>query len=200
MGKILKFREVREVPPGNLITLKPMEFRLADWKCAHFVQMRRSQSVEFEKHRKEVHEKGRGVVSSLPPHFVLSGSMAFTVRGLFRFRENEEKMREVYYLAGLIDCMIHQVTPLLRTGAIKEIYTKIKTLKSLLNLNWYGSIDQVFLPLDFQWHNESGYRSSLSTALTMKDLYRLIRKGTDEMFDILSLEYVFYTPPMKMPS
>ena len=31
--------------------------------------------------------------------------MAFTIQGLFRFRENEEKMREVYYLAGLINCL-----------------------------------------------------------------------------------------------
>jgi len=182
---------------NNLIALKPLEFRLADWKCAHFIQMQRPQSLELEEHRKEVHEKGDGVVSSLPPHFVLAGSMAFTIQGLYRFRENEEKMREVYYVAGLIDCMIHQVTPLLRTEAIKEMYTKIRTLKSLLNLNWYGSIDQVFLPLDFRWHNESEYRGSLSAASTMKELYRLIRKGTDEMFDILSLEYVFYAPPRR---
>src|SRR3990172_9603876 len=29
------------------------------------------------------------------------------------------------------------------------------------------------------------------------ELYRLIRDGTDEMFDILSLEYVFYAPPKR---
>jgi hypothetical protein len=197
MGKVLNFRELRGVTPNNLIALKPLEFRFADWESVHFIQMQRSQSLELEKHRKEVHEKGDGVVYSLPPHFVLSGSMAFTIQGLFRFRENEEKMREVYYLAGLIDCMIHQVTPLLRTEAIKEMYTKIRTIKSLLNVNWYGSIDQVFLPLDTRWHNESEYRGSLSAASTMKELYRLIREGTDEMFDILSLEYVFYTPPKR---
>jgi len=194
MGKVLEFKELRGATPNNLIALKPLEFRSADWESVHFIQMQRSQSLELEKHRKEVHEKGDGVIYSLPPHFVLSGSMAFTVQGLFRFRENEEKMREVYYLAGLIDCMIHQVTPLLRTEAIKEMYTKIRTLKSLLNVNWYGSIDQVFLPLDTRWHNESEYRGPLSAASTMKQLYRIIREGTDEMFDILSLEYVFYTP------
>jgi hypothetical protein len=186
MGKVLEFKQLHGAAPDNLIALKPLEFRFADWETGHFIQMRRSQSLDLEKHRKEVH--------TLPPHFVLSGSMAFTVQGLFRFRENEEKMREVYYLAGLIDCMIHQVTPLLRTEAIKEMYTKIKTLKSLLNINWYGSIDQVFLPLDTRWHTEADYRSSLSRASTMKDLYRLIREGTDQMFDILSLQYVFYVP------
>ena len=66
------------------------------------------------------------------------------------------------------------------------MYTKIRTIKSLLNVNWYGSIDQVFLPLDTRWHNESEYRGPLSAASTMKQLYRLIREGTDGMFDILS--------------
>ena len=194
MGKVLEFKELRGATPNNLIALKPLEFRSADWESVHFIQMQRSQSLELEKHREEVYEQRDGVVYNLPPHFVLSGSMAFTVQGLFRFRENEEKMREVYYLAGLIDCMIHQVTPLLRTEAIKEMYTKIRTIKSLLNVNWYGSIDQVFLPLDTRWHNESEHRGPLSAASTMKQLYRLIREGTDEMFDILCLEYVFYAP------
>ena len=198
MVRVLKFKEPRGVTPNNLITLKPLEFRFADWGSSHFIQMQKPQSLKLEKHRKEVHEKRDGLIHSLPPHYVLSGSMAFTVQGLFHFRENEEKMREVYYLTGLIDCMIHQVTPLLRTEAIKEMYTKIRTLKSLLNINWYGSIDQIFLPLDTPWHNETEYGVSLSRASTMKELYRLIREGTDEMFDILSLEYVFYAPPRKV--
>jgi hypothetical protein len=200
MGKVLKFKETSGMAPNNLIASKPLEFRFADWESMHFIQMQRAQSLKLESHRRGVHEKRDGVVCSLPPHFVLSGSMGSTIQGLFHFRENEEKMREVYYLAGLIDCMIHQVTPLLRTKAIKEMYTKIKTLKSLLDVNWYGSIDQVFLPLDTPWHNESQYRGTLSAVSTMKDLYRLIREGTDEMFDILSLEYVFYTPPRRTPS
>ena len=194
MGKVLQFRELRCVARDNLITSKPLEFRFADWETVHFIQLQRSQFLELEKHRRAVLEKGDGVVHSLPPHFVLSGSMAFTIQGLFHFRQNEERMREVYYMAGLIDCMIHQVTPLLRTQAITEMYTKIRTLKSLLNINWYGPIDQVLLPLDTRWHNESQYRGLLSAASTMRDLYRLIREGTDQMFDILSLEYVFYTP------
>ena len=38
-------------------------------------------------------------------------------------------------------------------------------------------------------HNE--YRDRLSKAETMKELYHLIRDGTDGMFDILSSEYIF---------
>lgn len=194
MGKVIKFKESKGSMPDNLITSRPWEFRRADWESGHFIQMLRSQSGVLEKHRKEVYEKGDGRVYHLPPHFVLTGSMAFTIQGLFRYRENEEKMREVYYLAGLIDCMIHQVTPLLRTEAIKEMYGKITTLKALLGMNWYGSMDQVLLPLDAQFHNDTEYRGSLARAPAMKELYSLIKEGTEEMFEILSHEYTFYTP------
>jgi hypothetical protein len=194
MGKVIKFKESKGSVPDNLITSRPWEFRRADWESGHFIQMLRSQSRVLEKHRKEVHDTGDGRVYHLPPHFVLSGSMAFTIQGLFRYRENEEKMREVYYLAGLIDCMIHQVTPLLRTEAIKEMYGRITTLKALLGMNWYGSIDQVLLPIDSQFHSDTEYRGSLAKAPAMKELYRLIKEGTEEMFVILSHEYTFYTP------
>jgi len=55
--------------------------------------------------------------------------MAYTIRSIFLYRSNEEKMREVYYLAGLVDCMINRVHPLLRTDSISEMYKKIITLK-----------------------------------------------------------------------
>jgi hypothetical protein len=194
MGKVIKLKQSRGSVSDNLITSRPWEFRRADWESGHFIQMLRSQSDVLEKHRKEVYEKGDSKVYRLPPHYVLGGSMSFTIHGLFRYRENEEKMREVYYLAGLIDCIIHQVTPLLRTAAIKKMYGKITTLKALLELNWYGSMDQVLLPLDVQFRNDSEYRGSLAGASSMKELYGLIKEGTDEMFDILSHEYTFYTP------
>jgi hypothetical protein len=194
MAKVIKFKEGKGSAPDNLITSRPWEFRRADWESGHFVQMLRSQSGVLEKHRKEVYEKGDGRVYHLPPHFVLTGSMAFTIQGLFHYRENEEKMRKVYYLAGLIDCMIHRVAPLLRTAAIKEMYGKITTLKALLGMNWYGSIDQVLLPVDNQFHDDGEYRSSLARASSMKALYDLIKEGTEEVFEILSHEYTFYTP------
>lgn len=116
------------------------------------------------------------------------------MQAAFAYRENEEKMREVYYLAGLIDCMINRVNPLLRTDLIRELYRKVMTLKSLLDMNWYGSLDEVLLPLDERFFSTLRYRERLSGARTMKAMYRIIRKGTDGMFDSLSLEYVFYTP------
>jgi hypothetical protein len=193
MGKVLKFKEGTGSAPDNVITLKPWEFRSADWESKNFIQMLKSQSARLEKHRKEVYEKETRV-SNLPPHFVLRGSMAYTIQGIYSYRDNEERMREVYYLAGLIDCMINRVTPLLRTDVIKDIHKKIVTLKSLLNINWYAPLDQVLLPLDSHLFNEFEYRNKISGAGSVQELYRLIREETDDMFDILALEYTFYTP------
>jgi hypothetical protein len=193
MGKVIHFREKDGVPPDNVITLKPWEFRTADWESRQFIQMLKSQSAKLEKHRKEAYEKGSRV-SQIPSHFVLKGSMAYTVQGVYSYRTNEAKMREVYYLAGLIDCMINRVAPLLRTGVIKDIYKKVMTLKTLLNMTWYSSFDQVLFSLDSQFFNEYEYRNRISEASSAQELYRLIREGTDEMFDILALEYTFYTP------
>lgn len=194
MGKVIDFREKGASPPPNLIASKPWEFRWSDWDSRHFIQMLRSESVRLEDHRKKIFQAGGYGVWRLPPHFVLRGGMAYTIQALFASRANEEKMREVYYLAGLMDCMINRVNPLLRTDLIRDMYKKVATLKSILNTDWYGSVDQILFPLDPRLYNPSEYVECLSKAETMKDLYAVIRDGTDEMFDILSLEYVFYTP------
>ena len=193
MAKILKFKEGAGSSPDNVITLKPWEFRGADWESRYFIQMLKSQSAKLETHRKQVYDKGLRV-SQLPPHFPLRGSMAYTIQGIFSYRTNEAKMREVYYLAGLIDCMINRVAPLLRTDVIKDLYKKVITLKAFLNMPWYRSFDQVLFPLDSRFFNECEYRNRISAATSAQELYRLIREETDEMFDILALEYTFYTP------
>ena len=186
MGKIIQLKDKPDTPSDNIITSRPWEFRRADWESRYFIQMLRSESAKLEKHGTEIHH--------LPPHFVLKAGMAYTIHGIYSNRNSEEKMREVYYLAGLIDCMINQVNPLLRTDLIRDMYKKVVTFKKMLNMNWYGHIDQVLFPIDIQFYNQSEYRERLSRARTMKELYLLIREGTDTMCAILSCEYSFYTP------
>ena len=194
MARIIDLEERRNRPPDNLITSRPLEFRRAGWDNTDFIMMRRSQSEELEKRRGENLREGRPGVQSLPPHFVLRGSMAYTARGLYIHKENASSMRDVYYLAGLVDCMINQVSPLLRTDAIRDLYRKISTLKQTLNVNWYGPIDQVLFPIDGHLYNLEAYRRSLTAAATIQELYRAVREGIEDMFAVLAAEYVFYTP------
>jgi hypothetical protein len=194
MGEIIKLKEKDGEPPDNLIALEPWEFRKADWGSKHFIQMLKSNSTKLEAHRKEIHKRGDKGVWHLPSHFTLRGGMAYTIRAIYMNRNNEGRMRDTYYLAGLIDCMINQVNPLLRTDLIRDMYKKVILLKNELNINWYGELDQVLFPLGEQYYSAVEYRQTLSSARSMKELYHLIREAIDEMFDILSLEYVFYSP------
>lgn len=133
-------------------------------------------------------------LATLPPHFTLHGGMSFTIRSMYINRMNEERMREIYYLVGLTDCMINQVHPILRTDLLRDMYKKVFALKKSLKVHWHGNLDQVLLPIDVEFFDDISYRTSLSKAITMKELYEAIREGTDEMFDILSLEYTFFIP------
>lgn len=194
MAKIINLMERLEKDQDNLIILKPWEFRKALWKSKHFIQMQKFQSVRLERHRKEINQRGAIRPQDLPPHVILKNGLAHTIQSIYLSRHNEVKMREIYYLAGLIDCMINQVNPLLRTQYIADIYQKVVTLKKILNIHWYGDMDQVLFPLGVDAFNHLKYQAQLKEAKTMKALYSQIRHGTGEMFDILSLQYTFYVP------
>ena len=186
MAEIINLQDKLRKTEHNLISLSPWEFRRAEWKTVHFVQMLRSQSVKLKQHRENI--------CDLPSHFLLKGGTDSTIRAIYANREDSSRMREIYYLIGLMDCMINQVNPLLRTDLLKALYKRVFAMKEEFNIHWYNSLDNVLLPIDSKFYNEFAYQASLKKACTMKELYRAIRRGTDEMFDILSLEYVFYCP------
>ncbi len=194
MARVIKIHKYGHGPNDNVITLRPFEFRHAHWESAHFIQMLKSQSSRFEQERVQHMDQGKDGVQQLPPHFTLRGSVASTIRGLFLYREDEKKMREVYFLVGIIDCMINQVNPVLRTDLIRDVFKKFFHLKQEFGLNWNPPLDQVLLPIDSHLYNESEYRNSVASAPTLKRLYQEIREGTEEMFQIISTSYVFYCP------
>ena len=185
MGKVIDLQERRK-REFALLPSGPFHFQKALWRTSHFVQMRLALAEKLE-YRPE----GLGTV---PPHFSLEGGTAFTIRSLYAHRHDEKKMREIYYLIGLTDCMINQVHPILRTDLLRDMYKKVFSMKKALKVHWHGNLDQVLLPIDQEFHDDVSYRSTLTHAATMKELYQAIREGTDEMFDILSLEYVFFSP------
>lgn len=188
MVRVIDIRDRAGYSPGNRITRKPWEFRWSCWRSKYFIQIPRTQALQLER-------QGKGHRGQQPPaHTELRGGMAYTVQAAFTYRDNEEKMRDVYYLAGLIDCMINRVSPLLRTDLIRHLYSKVMTMKGLLNITWYGAMDQVLLPLDERLFSDREYRETLGKAASLKALYGVIREASDAMFDILSREYVFYTP------
>ncbi len=184
--------------PDNIIVQRPLEFRWSDWQSGFFMQMTRKSSAWLEEQRHALHAQGKTGVAQLPPHHSLQGSMVGTIGALFAYRHDEEKMRKVYYLAGVVDCLINQVNPVLRTAMLRDMYNKVARLKNELGVKWAGPLDQVLLPIDGIFFNEMEYKRRLATAETLKALYGVIEEGTQEMFDILSHEYVFYCPYRKV--
>ncbi len=194
MGKILYLQPKSQDISDNLIISKPWEFRKPYWKTARFVQMSRSHSVDLECRIRDDYDEWKTNNMNVPAHISLTGGRADTIRSMYAFREDEGSMREIYYLAGLIDCMINQVNPILRTDILRSMYKMVFTIKKKFNIHWYGPLDQVLLPVDPKLYDVSKYRSLLNGAKTMKEIYQVIRKGTNIMFDIFSIEYVFYYP------
>lgn len=185
MGKIINIQENINRDKG-LISSRPWEFRKGEWNKKFFIQVLRSHWYDLEKQGKR-HE--------LPPlHNIIRGSLANTLYAMYGYREHAEKMKEFYYLAGLVDCMINRTNPILRTKHINDMYKKIKTFKEILGVSWYGQMDVVLFPIDKELYNIDEYRLRLHRAETMKELYGFIKEGTFEMFDIISSEYIFFTP------
>jgi len=138
----------------------------------------------------------REPIGSVPPHFSLDRGLASTIQAMYANRQDETRMRETYYLVGLTDCMINQINPVLRTDVLRAMYKKVFAMKTDFNVHWHGSLDQVLLPIDSRFYDDTAYRSSIQRAPTLESLYRIIREGTAEMFEILSHEYVFFCPWM----
>ncbi len=188
MGKLIPFKKEGAINE-NLITSTPMEFRRARWSTLHFVQMRRSLSERYEVEFLQSKE-----AAAIPPHFVLDKGLEYTISGLFSYRTQLERMREVYLLAAMVDLLINKVSPILRTDLIRGVYNRVFELKNRLNVFWAGTIQQVLLPIEPALYSEEDYRASLAMAKNLKDLLELVKEASEEMFLILSKEYVFYCP------
>jgi hypothetical protein len=195
LGEVIRLFGATDKSHDNLIISAPFEFRRADWETAHFVQMLRVHTAQFEAARLNKTPTEDSKKIHLPPHFELTGGLFNTIVSLFSHREDEEAMRDIYYLTGLTDCIINQVNPVLRTDLLRDMYRRIFKMKEKLKVSWYGRpLDKVLLPIEGSLFSHSIYRESIGSASTMKEIYAAIRKGTGEMFDTLSANYVFYCP------
>ncbi len=192
MARIIPLPVRHSERKGNVIASAPLEFRKACKPSTHFIQVPQNRTPEFESRFQDC--SGDVHSAAIPWGWELRRGQDRTICSLFIHRENEETMRLVYYLAGLVDCMINQVNPLLRTDLLRSLYKEVFELKRSLNIDWTGRLDEVLLPIEPSYCGRDEYRKALVGAETMKDLYRTIREGTSNMFDVLAERYVFYCP------
>ena len=191
MAHIIPMPGRHQQKEGNVIASRPMEFRRVCRSSMNFIQIPRRRAEEFEslfsggcRGSDPAGEAGLG--------WELTCGRERTILGLFMNRKSEETMRLVYYLAGLVDCMINQVSPLLRTDLLRSLYKEAFALKNTLGIEWSGRLQKVLLPIEQCYYSEAEYRESIQRAGTMKILYRAIENGTSRMFDVVGEKYVFY--------
>ncbi len=192
MGKVIQFKS--ETPPSNVIIEKPLKFRWADWQGGHAILVINAEAEKFERHRQEVLGAEHAHISQVPNHIPLRNGLEFTLRGLLRYREDPPAMRQVYFLAGLMECLMKVPQPVLRTALVRTFYQKIIELKEKLGVQWHGNSQNFLFPLWPMHYDLNRFLLELRQAETLKELFTRIEEGVEEQFLLLGSEYVFYIP------
>ncbi|MBF0475820.1 MAG: hypothetical protein HQK59_08300 [Deltaproteobacteria bacterium] len=194
MAHIIPFKGKSD-PLDNVICSKPIRVRWGEWKGGRIMQCTNYEAEKFEQHRREVSRAGHGShVSFVPTYFPLSIGESQTLLGLYQVRDREEDLDQVYYLAGLMECLLNYHQPVLRTDLIRKFYDEINILKSRLGVLWRGNSDHFLLPLASMHYDASVFIVKVEQATSMKELLAVIKEGTSEQLTLLKNEYVFYLP------
>jgi hypothetical protein len=193
MAKIIPFEDGRK-DDDNLICLKPLEFRRGDWLKGQVIQCLRQEAEKYQAHRRQALVGGHRHLSFVPEHFKLAGGSDYTVLGLYRWRRESLQTRELYRLAGLMECVVNSTSPVLRTDLLRSLYKTIMDLRRRLNMSWLGGSNQFLLPLHPHLYERARFFDKISHTHTLKDLYAVVDQETTVQFDQLAAEYVFYLP------
>jgi len=177
----------------NLIALSPLEFRKGDWLSGSAILCTREESARIEGQRRKATQQKHSV-TIVPSHFRLDGGYHWTVLWLFKFREDEDRMRRLYWLAGLMECVTKAPSPILRTDLVRRFFKIINEERERLNVSWKGNVQAFLLPLLPEHYNQAVFNEVIANALSLKELLVGIEEETNSQFDILAGSYVFYVP------
>jgi hypothetical protein len=177
----------------NLITVSPLEFRKGEWLPGSAILCTREESSKLEAQRRKL-TPDRPPVTLVPNHFTLDGGYHYTCLWLFRFREDENLMRRLYRLAGLMECVTKAPSPVLRTDLVRRFFKLINEEREKLNVSWKGNVRNFLIPLQAKDYDHRTFTDTIGLAQSMKELLDGIERETNSQFDILAKNYVFYVP------
>jgi hypothetical protein len=177
----------------NLISSSPLEFRRGEWLTGYAILCSRDESEKLEAQRLKATSE-RPPVTLVPNHLTLDGGCHYTVFWLFRFRQDEERMRRLYRLAGLMECITKAPSPVLRTDLVRRFFKVINEERESLNVSWKGNVRDFLFPLHAEDYGPEAFTGTIAGALSMKDLLDGIEREANSQFDILAKRYVFYVP------
>ncbi|NLI33892.1 MAG: hypothetical protein GX422_14105 [Deltaproteobacteria bacterium] len=194
LGELIDFTQ-KQAEKENLIVARPLEFRRGDWQSGFAIMCTRAESERYEAHRLEATRiPGHRHIRHVPNHIRLDGGYHFTTLGLYRYRDEEEKMRRVYRLAGLMECVTGVCSPILRTDLLRKFYKDILREREELHVVWRGNVNHFLLPLSPDHYNANHFHHAVVNASTLKDLFATIESETNVQFHVISHHYVFYLP------
>lgn len=180
-------------PGNNLIAVSPLEFRKAQWPSGSAILCTREESAKLESQRRKSTPE-RPLMTLVPQSRTLDGGHHYTCLWLFRFREDEARMRRLYRLAGLMECATGAPSPVLRTDLVRRFFKIINEEREKLNVSWKGHVLSFLLPLRIEHYDPSLFMTTVSGAPSLKELLGGIERETDSQFDLLAAHYVFYVP------
>ncbi len=192
MADIIDF-STRLKPGNNLIASSPLEFRKGEWLSGSAILCMREESEKLEAQRRKA-TPDRPPITLVPNHLRLDGGYHYTFLWLFRLREDEKRMRRLYWLAGLMECATKAPSPVLRTDLVRRFFKIINEEREKLNVAWKGNVRDFLLPLHPEHYNPGAFMDTISNASSLKDLLDGIEQETNSQFDILAHSYVFYVP------
>ncbi len=192
MAKVIPFPD-RSGGESNLIQNEPFCFRRADWGVREPVQVNSQEAAAFEEKRAKALGQGRPITFA-PHHLVLRGSLSQTTWALFRAREDESRMRRVYYLAGLMELAIKVPHHLLRTDLIRRVFEQIESLSTELGLRWRRGSEGFLLPLPPARYPLNRFPHALAQAPSLKKLLSSLNSETNIQFDLAGRLFVYYLP------
>jgi hypothetical protein len=180
-------------PGHNLIAVSPLEFRKGEWLSGSAILCTREESAKLESQRKKS-TPDRPLMTLVPNHRTLDGGYHYTCLWLFRLRDDEKRMRRLYRLAGLMECVTRAPSPVLRTDLVRRFFKIINEEREKLNVSWKGNVQSFLLPLRIEHYNPAVFLETIVSAPSLKELLSGIERETDSQFDLLAAHYVFYVP------
>ncbi len=180
-------------PGHNLIAMSPLEFRRGEWLSGSAILCTREESAKLEAQRRKA-TPDRPPITIVPDHITLDGGYHYTCLWLFRFREDEKRMRRLYRLAGLMECITKAPSPVLRTDLVRRFFKIINEERQQLNVSWKGNVRNFLLPLHTVYYDQRVFIDTIGDAPSLKELLDGIEKETNSQFEVLADSYVFYVP------
>ncbi|MDR3569466.1 MAG: hypothetical protein P4L43_15695 [Syntrophobacteraceae bacterium] len=183
----------RLAPGRNLISVTPLEFRKGEWLSGSAILCTREESEKLESQRKKS-TPDRPLMTLVPDHRTLDGGYHYTSLGLFRLRDDELRMRRLYRLAGLMECVTRAPSPVLRTDLVRRFFKIVNEEREKLGVSWKGNVRSFLLPLRIDHYNPAVFLDTIVGAASLKELLSGIERETNAQFDLLAAHYVFYVP------